>query len=1313
MKGKLKCVVALLLCMTMVFGTNLSTLADTNTAVPQTVQVQETEQTAQEGETAQTTGEQQQTQETQETSSGETQTQEETKTKETQGEQTTQTKEEQTVQEEEKTEQKTAQTPESQGETKAQTDEEESAEVKEETAETEESSEEKQAADNNDTNANENQEEVEFDVNSLSAKELYEYLESLTSNYQYREVWESLTDAKKEELNEYLKEAFPGEVYKYDTNANNFVNAADAKILLNEIKEKSTVKKKTAKANVDSQNFGSTNTEESEGLEINKSITEYDSETGTGKLNLEAYVTGDVATGVRIPVDIVLVLDQSGSMDEEMSEYEYQVSSVRTNIQAYDESHNNGTTYYYKTTDTEDYREVLIERTQNGNQWEQYDTSWVRLSGLYDRQQALYIQVGEEKYSLVIERTGRGTYRDPYRYKVGYTSKDGSVEYLVNNLRDQRWSNIEEISGYTLWTNAPIYEYVYMDAETGKALSDVKGTDMDRPPITLYEYTESGTIKKRDALKQSVTTFVNQIKKDANENKLSHRIAIAGFGSEPEKEDEWWADGNDGYGNNTEVLTVSGSNSGTVGKKYYDLNPTIYSQALVDCNAPIVNQAINALASNGGTAADYGMDMAKEIIRNRQITTVDVEGKQYERPTIVVMFTDGEPTYGNSFSGTVADRTINNSYDLKQGLNVNDKKLSPTTVYSIGVFDGADAESLEDETNRYMQAVSSNYLKATGHDIRNNMGERNPALKEDESYYLSADNSEDLNKAFISIAEGVGGASVELDETTVMQDVLSEYFTLPENANASNITWEVYQQTQNDGWEKVQNPRDDVQIEIVDLNGEGKTIHVTGFDYSEHYVAADHLGQKLVISVPIQYVPEASFGGNDIPTNGATSGIYNADGSLCLGNFGIPTVNHPIDYKIASQDKAIYITNPTNLADLLTYADGYTPNGIKNKFVKITYSMRDAQEALLGTLTIDAGQSKNDTSWVSADQNKNLMDVNLADCSRYKITCKVEPISDGENAFNKDEKETIKEDFTPERPTVHVLIPDVKTRDKIIFLGDTINLSGNELKNHVVSPENWVDMHQHEIAGITREGTTPTLTYNAEFVEDSEENSPPQSLEAYAPSCDSNFTIGVLANNQELLEGQYQVTNESQIDDDDCYNPFDNVQQEHDFTIHVVAGEIQISKILNKADDRNPDLEGDPIFTFKIAGNGNVWYRSVKLGQNETTAKAEILKGLPKGEYTITELPTIRYENTGVEVKNNIPHKSTGTNEVTVCIGYTSTEDPTTNIKNRIGQVEFQNTRKESSKLTDSDISLNRFTKSGDTWGYKEIKIPQKPNQNN
>ena len=1306
MKGKLKCVVALLLCMTMAFGTNLSTLADTNTAVPQTVQVQETEQNAQEGEATQTAGEQQQTQETKETSSGETQTQQETQAEETQGGQTARAEEKQNVQEKEKTEQETAQTPEGQGETTAQTGEKGSAEVKEETAETEteESSEEKQTADNNDTNANENQEEVEFDVNSLSAKELYEYLESLTSNYQYREVWESLTDAKKEELNEYLKEVFPGEVYQYDTNANNFVNAADAQILLNEIKEKSTVKYKTAKANTTNQNFGSTNTEKSEGLEINKSITKYDSKTGTGNLNLEAYVTGDVATGVRIPVDIVLVLDQSGSMKNPINSYEYQASSVRTNLQAYD-NQQSGRTYYYKVEGTEEYKEVLIEREIDGTEWEEYDTNWAFFSTLYENQQNYYIQINGNKYQLVIDRKSNSKLR--YTYRVGYKTETGLSKYLTEWVSNNIWSNNNVLMNYTLWTQSPNYVYTYKDAETQGDLSDVKGADTGKPPITLYEYIRSGSVSKIDALKQSVTEFVGQIRTDAAENNLDHRIAIAGFASVDS-------------GTNTEVLTLEGENNRVpesrdkIGQSYFSLqsDPGLYSNALVKCNDAIIDQAIQVLDADGATAADYGMKMAKQIIQYRNKTTVEVDGKEYERPTLVVMFTDGEPNHYSGFDNSVANTTIKYSKDLKQGLTVaDDKKLSPTTVYSIGIFNGADAEDLTSKTNRYMHAVSSNYLNANGYEVQN-MGERNPNLKEDESYYLSADNSEALSKAFISIAEGIGGASVELDETTVMQDVLSEYFTLPENATTSNITWEVYRQTQDNGWEKVQNPTDDVQIEIVDSDGEGKTIHVTGFDYSEHYVAADHPGQKLVISVPIQYVPEASFGGNDIPTNGATSGIYNADGSLCLGNFGIPTVNHPIDYEIDSQDKAIYITNQTNLADLLTYADGYTPDGIKNKFVKITYSMYDAQEALLGTLTIDAGQSINDTSWVSADQNKNLMDVNLADCSRYKITCMVEPISNGENAFNNDEKATAKGDFTPEEPTVHVLIPDVKTRDKVIFLGDKINLSGNELQNHVVSSENWVDMYQDDITEITKEGTEPKLTYKAEYVEDSEGNTAPPSLEAYAPSCDSNFTIGVLANNQELLEGQYQVTNESPIDDDDdCYNPFDNEQQEHDFTIHVVAGEIQISKILNEADDRNPDLEGDPIFTFKIAGNGNVWYRSVKLGQDKTMANAEILKGLPKGEYTITELPTIRYENTGVKVKNNIPHKSTGTNEVTVCIGYKSAEDDETDIEKRIGQVEFHNTRKESSKLTDSDIRLNRFTKSGDIWKCEQIEIPQNPNK--
>ena len=42
MKGKLKCVVALILCMSLMFGTSLSTLADTETTGQATTQTEET-----------------------------------------------------------------------------------------------------------------------------------------------------------------------------------------------------------------------------------------------------------------------------------------------------------------------------------------------------------------------------------------------------------------------------------------------------------------------------------------------------------------------------------------------------------------------------------------------------------------------------------------------------------------------------------------------------------------------------------------------------------------------------------------------------------------------------------------------------------------------------------------------------------------------------------------------------------------------------------------------------------------------------------------------------------------------------------------------------------------------------------------------------------------------------------------------------------------------------------------------------------------------------------------------------------------------
>lgn len=79
-----------------------------------------------------------------------------------------------------------------------------------------------------------------------------------------------------------------------------------------------------------------------DGLVINKTATANDD--GTYNIKLEAYTTGSVSTTESTkPTDIVLVLDQSGSMDEDMKSYTYAA--------AYPGNNHNGS-YYVKSRDS-------------------------------------------------------------------------------------------------------------------------------------------------------------------------------------------------------------------------------------------------------------------------------------------------------------------------------------------------------------------------------------------------------------------------------------------------------------------------------------------------------------------------------------------------------------------------------------------------------------------------------------------------------------------------------------------------------------------------------------------------------------------------------------------------------------------------------------------------------------------------------------------------------------------------------------------------------------------------------------------------
>ena len=96
-----------------------------------------------------------------------------------------------------------------------------------------------------------------------------------------------------------------------------------------------------------------------EGLVMKKYFVPDDPNDGTsGNIFLETYVTGR-SVAQHVPTDIVLVLDVSGSMDDEIYDYEYEARPSR----GYSYNNYGNNTYYYKYTDGNYYP---VERYRSG-----------------------------------------------------------------------------------------------------------------------------------------------------------------------------------------------------------------------------------------------------------------------------------------------------------------------------------------------------------------------------------------------------------------------------------------------------------------------------------------------------------------------------------------------------------------------------------------------------------------------------------------------------------------------------------------------------------------------------------------------------------------------------------------------------------------------------------------------------------------------------------------------------------------------------------------------------------------------------------
>lgn len=531
---------------------------------------------------------------------------------------------------------------------------------------------------------------------------------------------------------------------------------------------------------------------------------------GTYTINLEAYATGKTTTTITkeaVPLDIVLVLDQSGSMSDDMG-YTYTLEDKTS--YSYDDI--NSSARYYLDTDG-NYYKVQREKNRIG--------SW-------------------RKYYLFYKKDGTSYYLNS--------------DEVTTNKRECNYTG----SGDTIWASQ------------------------------LYSRTIT---TKLDALKDAVSNFVGVVKEKATTDKVNHRIAMVGFASESD------------YGNNTEILSVDGSNSGSVGvsynsDKYADAKQNAFQDTSTDAGNTMLNNAINALDANGATRADLGMTMAKDILNANSL------GDDSKRKQLVIMFTDGKPTSWDTFDENIANDAIGTSKGLKdQG----------TTVYTIGVFNGADPSSTSD-VNKYMNYVSTNYPSAEKLDNSGKGGNN--------GYYLAATSADGLNKIFTSISNTITTPSttVALNENAVMKDILSDDFTLPEGYNAGDkITVSTVPGSTEDGnsisW-GTESKSKDIKATIDD-----NTINVTDFDYSNEYIAPRHNGEKLVVTIKGVIPKDSAATGEKVYTNNEASGIY-AEGApepaakfprpqVVLTNkayvldYAKPVTLSPSDWKMSSDNMAI------------------------------------------------------------------------------------------------------------------------------------------------------------------------------------------------------------------------------------------------------------------------------------------------------------------------------------------------------------------------------------------------------------------------
>lgn len=828
----------------------------------------------------------------------------------------------------------------------------------------------------------------------------------------------------------------------------------------------------------DAANFAATDN----GMKISKTATP--NADGSYTITLEAYATGSkVITEQKtdIPTDIILVLDQSGSMADDIGtvtykKYEdvegYLETTYHTRNQDYYECRHNGgdANLWYKLED-DSYVSVSVTKTQTYDELESlvnYDTNLLgslTTDCYYYYRENLYEKVGDDYKKVTLTRSG--DWWDGYTYT--YTFSDETVVTSSGDYTRPELKNHAPL--YTPADGADtVYTYTYTDANGETQTIGTSTGATTRPNYTFYQRSIStnGGGSRLQALKTAVTNFTNAVAKKAagkdgdiatTGDNINHRIAVVGFASSGTQY-------NSNKYENTEVFV------GAAQYKYGESAQSQYGNALQSMDTAAgknnITSSIGALDAYGGTFTDLGMEMANGIFENNPIP----DGQKRNR--VIIVFTDGYPGTGTTVNSTVATNAVSQGYTAKQSTA---NGGYGATVYTVGIFSGADGTPVESfsgvsNPNKFMHLLSSNYKNAQSYSDSSKYGTATyPAGGG--SYYLSAADADSLNSIFEQISDQIetGGSSSTLTAASVVKDIISPQFTLPAGTQTDDITLETY---------KYQGPSfaaDNAWVNNNDAMGakatvNGDTVSVTGFDFAANYVGTvtengnvSYRGNKLVIKFTVE--PRDGFlGGNDVTTN-ASAGIYeNSSAQTPVRTFDQPEVNVPIkDVTVTAKDKNVYLLGGLTAAQL--------KEGAMVKVGDVTLNL--APDAT--NYGLEAWQTEYvDITVTVKDEDGNAISDKLTDLTEdttYTVEVTVAPKKPGTSTTEKGDAATAKTGVNDPAANIYVFKPELTFKDSTAYYGETVPTNNNYSGNQV-GTEKW--MHDGT-AAVPSEmlGEKPTL----------------------------------------------------------------------------------------------------------------------------------------------------------------------------------------------------------------------------------------------